>query len=575
MNKRKIISLVVALASALGMMPGAYANNSELFIKPNYTTYVITLSGFAGEEYADKQVNIEILKPLGEGVTTLPNITPDNFNTACILFSSTTVNSDGNFEYKFKLSQSAREENPFWARVNVDATSEDKGDIFFTKSFSYTSKQEIDTKLAEMKTAVNTDTLEADAQLMGITLPVVWGRFDPIQKSYAAAEISKQINEDTTELTTEALKTYVEEGIMLAAAKNANNAVQLKEFLTQDGVSQYFGLELSNTYYTQLTSQQDVFDRMKAVITAEAEKADIPRIFREGLLLENVQNASYKNNIPAILTDFSDVISAENVVAYSAVTNPTVLDSIHSAVIEATDIQLADITAFNAMLSASITNASSAVITPPQSGGGGGGSSSSKRGSSGLVIAETPVSKEEGTVIDDVFSDISGHSWAIEAITALYEKGIVSGKGDGLYSPDDFVTREEIVKMICSAFNIPVSDTDAGFADIKGKWFEKYVNAAYEKGIISGISDGIFGAGIQATREDIVVILARAAGETIEGEVNFTDAEKISDYAKNAIAALSSKGVISGYPNGTIRPKNNMTRAEAAVVIYNLLRIYE
>ena len=76
------------------------------------------------------------------------------------------------------------------------------------------------------------------------------------------------------------------------------------------------------------------------------------------------------------------------------------------------------------------------------------------------------------------------------------------------------------------------------------------------------------------TREDIIVILSRTVGEDNEGELNYTDSVQISDYARNAIFSLSQKGVISGYPDGSFKPKDNISRAEAAVVIYNLLNIY-
>ena len=128
--------------------------------------------------------------------------------------------------------------------------------------------------------------------------------------------------------------------------------------------------------------------------------------------------------------------------------------------------------------------------------------------------------------------------------------------------------------MICDAFDIAKKSDINIFKDAEGKWFEGYVNAAYEKGIISGMDAENFGAGKAATREDIAVILARTVGADGEGELTFKDSEQVSKYAHNAIVALSQKGVISGYPDGSFKPKNSMTRAEAAVVIYNLLNIY-
>ena len=128
--------------------------------------------------------------------------------------------------------------------------------------------------------------------------------------------------------------------------------------------------------------------------------------------------------------------------------------------------------------------------------------------------------------------------------------------------------------MICDAFGIEKKNDVSIFRDAEGKWFEGYVNAAYEKKIVSGIDAETFGAGMAITREDIVVILARTVGEGSEGELSFKDSANISNYARNAIYSLSQKGVVSGYPDGSFEPKSSMTRAEAAVVIYKLLDIY-
>lgn len=571
LNKAKIISFAVALATTLGIAPGVCAEESELLIEPNYTSYVITLSGSAGTEYAGELVNIEILKPVGEGVTTLPTVTPENIDTTVVLLSSTTVKADGSFEYKFKLNESAREENPFWARVNVDAASITNGDIFMTKSFSYTSKTEIDEKLLSYESAVNWETLEADAHLMGITLPAIWSNpspngFDEAQKQYSASVILSKIQADTSELTTDTLATHITDGIMISAAREANTAEQLKNFLAADAQAQYFGLDLANTYYTQHAAPLEIFERMHSAITSESEKADVTRIFRESLLLESVQSASYKNNISGIIDEFEDVISVDNFTAYGSL-NLTQLDSVNSAVISATDEQLSSITAFNAMLDTAIDAAPTGTPNPP-------GRTPSYTGG-GMVIVEKPIPVvEDEKPATEAFSDISGYGWAENAILSLHKKGIINGKADGEFCPGDNVTREEIVKMICDAFGIVENNNVSIFKDAKGKWFEGYVNAAYEKNIISGIDAENFGAGKAATREDIVVILARTVGEVGEGELTFGDSAQVSNYAQNAIFALSGKGVISGYPDGSFKPKNSMTRAEAAVVIYNLLSIY-
>lgn len=548
---------------------GVAAEDSGITVTPDYTSYVITLSGFAGEEYSGKLVNIQIFNPIGEDVTELPEVTTENIDTVLTLFSNTGVKTDGSFEYKFKLSQSAAAENPFWARVDVDAAGAENPALMFTDSFSYTSKQQIDAKLEELKTEIDIETFEADAELLGITLPAVWSELDSAQRSYAAGIISAKIAAAEDSFTTEKLAEYTTDAVMMTAAKDANTAEQLKAFLTAEVQKSYFGIDLENTYYTEMTpaKQTEVFARMFESISAESTKEDIAVIFRESLLLESVQNASYKNTIGSIIEEFADVISSENMEDYNSISGSTRLNNIYSDVIGASDKELATMDAFNEMFAEAIKNSGK-----KSSSSSSGSGSSSGFGSGGLVMPELPNSAIEGTVISEKFADISGHEWAREAIESLYDKGVISGKGEGLFCPDDHITREEIVKMICDAVGIAKNTEANYFKDAEGKWFEGYVNAAYEKGIVSGIDAESFGAGLKATREDIMVIMARAVGTDETGAAVFADDDEISGYAKNAVWVMSQKGIVSGYPDGSFRPKNAMTRAEAAVVIYNLLK---
>lgn len=577
-RKIRLISFAGAAITAICSALGVYAEDMSINVVPDYTSYVINLSGFAGEEYSGKLVNIEILKPIGAGILDLPNVTAENFRDTVSLFSNTVVKEDGSFEYSFKLSESASVENPFWARVNIDAASAENSDIMLTKSFAYTPKQEIDAKLDAMKTSVNPKTLEADAKIMGIELPSVWAELDPNQRSYAANLISAKITAEPDTFSTEKLRVYAKDSIIMTSALAANDAAQLKEFLTSEEQVQYFGIDISNTYYTSLQSdnQQKVFERMKNAISASAQKADIARIFRESLLLESVKCASYKNSIAGIITEFSDVISSQNMADYAALSSSlSRLDYVYSTVINAADSQLTTVEAFNTMLSAAIKNSANISTQTPSTGGGGaggGGGGTAGRPSGGTVMVEQ-FGPSQDNIKKEIFADISQHGWAKEAIEYLYKNDIINGKAKDKFLPDDYITREEAVKMICIAFDVEATTDKNYFSDVEGKWFEPYVNAAYEKEIISGIGENSFGAGLNITREDLLVIMARTLGITEEAKNDFSDASQISDYAKNAVSAMSSKGVVSGYPDGSFRPKNKMTRAEAAVAIYRLLKI--
>ena len=103
-------------------------------------------------------------------------------------------------------------------------------------------------------------------------------------------------------------------------------------------------------------------------------------------------------------------------------------------------------------------------------------------------------------------------------------------------------------------------------------WYVPYINKAVASGIIKGIDGENFGIGNGVTRQDMAVIIYRAIKGTPVDSDKFADDDSISDYAKDAVYFLKSKGIVSGTGVG-FEPLRVMTRAEAAVVINNTLKL--
>lgn len=195
----------------------------------------------------------------------------------------------------------------------------------------------------------------------------------------------------------------------------------------------------------------------------------------------------------------------------------------------------------------------------------GGGSSSGK----GSAILGTAVSVQP-PVSSAPFADIDGVAWAKEAIEDLYAKNIINGKSQGIFAPNDFIRREEFVKMVVSLLGLDTSIGAAGFADVDSSaWYAPYVAAAVKEGFITGYSNTMFGTGDYITRQDVAVILSRVSSLSAGATVAFSDEADISDYATDAVAKLSANGIING-SNGAFMPKNYSTRAETACMIYRL-----
>lgn len=208
-------------------------------------------------------------------------------------------------------------------------------------------------------------------------------------------------------------------------------------------------------------------------------------------------------------------------------------------------------------------------------GGGGGGSSSGDNGRYPIgnpdeieILENKPVSGKNN------FSDLAGYNWAEESINALFERGVVSGKESGKFCPGDKVSRSEFVKLIVLAFGIPAGEKELAFADTNpSSWDYDYIKAAYNAGIVTGMTEGYFGAKEQITRQDMAVILMRVMNiETGNDNIKFADDSMISPYAYNAVYALRKWGILNGDENNNFNPQQSASRAEAAKVIYSAVK---
>lgn len=220
-------------------------------------------------------------------------------------------------------------------------------------------------------------------------------------------------------------------------------------------------------------------------------------------------------------------------------------------------------------------------------GGGGGGASGGfgpQIGSTTVnggavstvvpVIPETkPENEPENREEKELFTDIKDYDWAKKEITTLYEKGIISGDGNGSFSPERNVSREEFVKMLVVAVNLK-EQKHYDFVDVTvDNWAYPYVMKAVTAGIVKGVTDTNFGTGNSISREDMATLAARVLGcsETVQSSEDFIDTDEISEYAKASVLLMKEKGIIKGYDDGSFRPKALSTRAEAAVIICRIL----
>lgn len=168
--------------------------------------------------------------------------------------------------------------------------------------------------------------------------------------------------------------------------------------------------------------------------------------------------------------------------------------------------------------------------------------------------------------------DFEGH-WAQTTIQKWIDEGRISGYPDGSFKPNANITRAEFVKLVNGLIDYDTKG-NVSFNDVKtGDWFYDVVSIANEIGYISGYSDTKFGPNDNITREQAAAILSRIQylGENADVAKNFSDNTKISSWALGTVGAASEAGFINGYENGSFKPLNNLTRAEAVTMLDNVL----
>lgn len=182
------------------------------------------------------------------------------------------------------------------------------------------------------------------------------------------------------------------------------------------------------------------------------------------------------------------------------------------------------------------------------------------------------------------YSDIpENYAWARDAINTLTSMGIINGDGNGNFNPSGNITRAEFIKLLVTTFALP--ETPIGsFKDVTpNDWYHRYIMTAYRYKIIEPDSSGRFYPDKPITRQDIVYYSSRAiktASLTLDQPplyvlYKFTDYAEIDPYAQSAFALMHYSGIINGIGDNRLGPKNHATRAEAAAIIYRMIKVLE
>lgn len=570
MFKRNIISSVVLFV----LLMGTYADAELIDVVTDKENYTVTVSGCFDNAVEGSYVSMQIA---AEDFSSVEGEEWIN-DKKLLYFLQTQTDENGSYSFD-TLNIDADSGNYICTVRNITSDTVQSKEFFMPSS----------SDLLSFIDAVNKDNYSSvyeslDAEIENKKLGIDVSLYSllgedakkaVIDKLFAASYASvKPLEEDIIKYscvygvlkneTYEGALSYFEEPYQGVMEENKSQLVK------------YLDIEnFKNTYSGKRFYEIDHSSRLSVVKTVLDKKPDTTDTFYDyidiALISNEIENAGGYNEVNTILNSYKDCLDGMDFEYYNDFEKRNSVDK-----------ELFSIGSFESKESLYETvddlikkyrkNSSSG-----SSGGGSGGGGGSYGGASNVVVKNDVADKAAADAgkPDTKFIDMNGYEWAEEYVKTLNEKGIVSGKGENLFCPGDKITREEFVTMIVKACGIDMSNSTMSFQDVTaGAWYERYVLAAYENGIVSGVGDGSFGVGKNITRQDMAVIVNNSIKEPLDmGNADFTDFENVAVYARDSIAKMVGAGVLSGYPDGSFAPQKEVTRAEAAVVICKMLAI--
>ena len=172
------------------------------------------------------------------------------------------------------------------------------------------------------------------------------------------------------------------------------------------------------------------------------------------------------------------------------------------------------------------------------------------------------------------FTDAGGH-WAAGSIEKWAGKGLIQGYPDGTFKPDATISRAEFCALLNRVFGFSAKSPE-NYADVPAAgWYADIAAIARTAGYTDGWITDAFKGDEPIKREEAVLALYNAFGfsavDTEEYLSRFTDLTAYDGIPKEAIAALTAGGVLSGYPDKTFRPGGNISRAESVKIFDKLV----
>ena len=188
--------------------------------------------------------------------------------------------------------------------------------------------------------------------------------------------------------------------------------------------------------------------------------------------------------------------------------------------------------------------------------------------------AEAQTCKHDADCPLTAFTDLDPDAWYHDGVHWALENGVMNGMGDGLFQPDTSTSRAMIVTILWRMEGAPEYPDLLDFTDVEpDSWYASAVRWTASEEIVNGYNETTFGPNDSVTREQLVTILCRYAnyrGEDVDKDASlsvYTDSAKISDWAESSLRWAIASGIIHGIEDNVLSPDTEATRAQVATML--------
>ena len=176
------------------------------------------------------------------------------------------------------------------------------------------------------------------------------------------------------------------------------------------------------------------------------------------------------------------------------------------------------------------------------------------------------------------FADISASDWFYDDVEYVWGNGLMAGVDETEFKPNDVLNRGMLVTILWRLENSPKPTAENVFTDLTEDWYRGAVLWADEHQIIFGYGDGVFGPEDSVTREQLVTMLGRYAETFKNADISssanlagYEDITELSGWAHVYMSWARGTGIIDGKNVSTLAPKDTATRAETAAALHRFL----